>query len=140
MKRTMKDQQQLKCLSLRIISGLQLLIYQHQYFVILLQYVVISSTCPANEYGTEQISIASYTCSVSALLQTCTQKSSLEECTSALSLSNSSSGSTDVWSQLADLPVPESTCVTFCGQLLAIGGIDSDYKSTASAVYMILAW
>ena len=73
-----------------------------------------------------------YTCSVSALLLTCTQKSSLEERTSTLSLSNSSSG---VWSKLPDLPVKESTCVTFCGQLLAVGGRDSDYKPT-SAVYM----
>ena len=72
-----------------------------------------------------------YTCSVSALLQTCTQKSSLEECTSALSLSNSS----DVWSTLPDLPVVESTCLTFCGQLLAVGGEDSNHKPTA-AVYM----
>ena len=76
-----------------------------------------------------------YTCSVSALLQTCTQRSSLEECTSALSLSNSSSGGTGVWSKLADLPIIESTCVTFCGQLLAIGGRDSARKST-TAVYM----
>jgi hypothetical protein len=72
-----------------------------------------------------------YTCSVSALLQTCTQKSSLEERTSALSLSNSSSG---VWSKLPDLPVIESTCVTFCGQLLAVGGVDS--KKPITAVYM----
>ena len=77
-----------------------------------------------------------YTCSVSALLQTCTQRSSLEERTSALSLSNSSSsGGTGVWSKLADLPVAGSTCVTFCGQLLAIGGRGSDYKPT-TAVYM----
>jgi hypothetical protein len=73
-----------------------------------------------------------YTCSVSALLHTCTQKSSLEERTSALSLSNSSSG---VWSKLPDLPVTESTCVTYCGQLLAVGGMDSDDKPT-TAVYM----
>ena len=73
-----------------------------------------------------------YTCSVSALLQTCTQKSSLEERTNALSLSNSSSG---VWSEFPDLPVSQSTCVTFCGQLLAVGGLDSDKKPT-TAVYM----
>ena len=76
-----------------------------------------------------------YTCSVSTLLQTCSQQSSLEEQTSALSLSNSSCGGIGVWSKLADLPVVHSTCVTFCGQLLAIGGRDSDYKPT-TAVYM----
>ena len=78
---------------------------------------------------------SAYTCSVSALLQTCTQKSSLEECTSALALSNGSSGDKGVWSKLADLPVIESTCVTFCGQLVAVGGSDSDNKPT-TAVHM----
>ena len=82
--------------------------------------------------GGEWFDKSVYTCSVSALLQTCTQKSSLEEHTSSLSLSNSSSG---VWSKLPDLPVSESTCVTFCGQLLAVGGGDSDNKPS-TAVYM----
>ena len=76
-----------------------------------------------------------YTCSVSALLQTCTPRSTLEDCTSALSLSNSKSGGTGVWSKLPDLPVRESTCVTFCGRLFAVGGLGSDRKST-TAVYM----
>ena len=75
---------------------------------------------------------SAYTCSVSALLQTCTQKSSLKERTSALLLSNSSSG---LWRKLSDLPIRESTCVTFCGQLLAVGGRGSDNKPT-TAVYM----
>ena len=76
-----------------------------------------------------------YTCSVSALLQTCTQRSLVGTLKRALSLSNSSSGGTGVWSKLANLPVTESTCVTFCGQLLAIGGGDSDGQPT-TAVYM----
>ena len=76
-----------------------------------------------------------YTCSVSALLQTCTQRSLVGTLKRALSLSNSSSGGTGVWSKLADVPVTGSTCVTFCGQLLAIGGGDSGYKPT-TAVYM----
>ena len=73
-----------------------------------------------------------YTCSVSALLQTCAQRSLVGTFKRALSLSNSSSG---VWRLLPDLPVSESTCVTFCGQLLAVGGKDSDNKPT-TAVYM----
>ena len=73
-----------------------------------------------------------YICSVSALLQTCTQRSLVGTLKYALSLSNSSSG---VWSKLPDLPVIRSTCVTFCGQLLAVGGEDSDKKPT-TAVYM----
>ena len=76
-----------------------------------------------------------YTCSVSALLQTCTQRSLVGTLKRALSLSNSSSGGTGVWSKLADLPVTGSTCVTFYGQLLAIGGGDSGNKPT-TAVYM----
>ena len=76
-----------------------------------------------------------YTCSVSALLQTCSHKSSLAEHTSALSLSNSSSGGKGVWCKLPDLPITYSIGVTFCGQLLAVGGEDSDRKST-TAVYM----
>jgi hypothetical protein len=72
-----------------------------------------------------------YTCSVSALLQTYTQRSLVGTFQHALSLSIGSSG---VWSKLPDLPVKESTCVTFCGQLLAVGGSDSDNKPT-TAVY-----
>ena len=62
-----------------------------------------------------------YTCSVSALLQTCTQKSSLER-TSALSLSNSNSSNQGVWSKLTDLPVRDSTCVTFVDSSLQLVG------------------
>ena len=76
-----------------------------------------------------------YTCSVSALLQTCTLRSLAGTFKHALSLSNSSNGGTGVWSKLLDLPVILSTCVTFCGQLLAVGGKDSDNNPT-TAVYM----
>ena len=77
---------------------------------------------------------SAYTCSVSALLQTCTQRSLVGTLNSAPSLSGSSSGGSGVWSKLPDLPVTQSTCVTFCGQLLAVGGEDSDLKPT-TAVY-----
>jgi N-acetylneuraminic acid mutarotase len=79
------------------------------------------------DFGSELV----YTCSV-ALLQTCTQRSFVGTFKRALSLSNSSSG---VWSQLPELPVTHSTCVTFCGQLLAVGGVDS-YNKPTTAVYM----
>ena len=77
-----------------------------------------------------------YTCSVSALLQTCTQRSLVGTLKRALSLSNSSRGVTytGVWSKL-DLPVTGSTCVNFCGQLLAIGGEDSG-RNLTTAVYV----
>ena len=70
-----------------------------------------------------------YTCSVSALLP---QRSLLGTFKRILTLSNSSSG---VWSKIPDFPVWESNCVTFCGQLLAVGGVDFDDKPT-TAVYM----
>jgi hypothetical protein len=75
--------------------------------------------------------VSVYACSVSALLQTCTQKSLVGTLKCAVSLSNSSSG---VWSKLPHLPVEESTCVTFCGQLLAVGGMES--KKSTTVVYM----
>ena len=66
-----------------------------------------------------------YTCSVSALLQSCVP-SSLE----AISLSDKAS----VWRQVADLPLTRSTCVSFYGRLLAIGGMDDSVNAT-TAVY-----
>ena len=94
-----------------------------------------------------------YTCSVSALLQTCISTTlvrrtlrsikrvakwplSLTKGISGQSSDQSSvqsSGGADVWSQLPDLPVTGSTCVTFCGQLLAVGGT-LDFELT-TAVY-----
>jgi hypothetical protein len=83
-----------------------------------------------------------YTCSVSALLRTCTQRSVgtqrslVGSFKRALSLSSSSSdASIGVWSKLPDLPVIKSTCVTFYGQLLAVGGMDSDKPTTAVYTY-----
>ena len=72
-----------------------------------------------------------YTCSVSALLQSCTQRSLVGSLRRALSLSTDC----DVWSKVADLPVTGSTCVSFRGQLLAIGGMDFNLEPSA-AVYV----
>ena len=46
---------------------------------------------------------------------------------------SSSTGS--VWEQIVDLPVKESTCESFRGQLLAIGG-RLDLGESTTAVYM----
>ena len=43
--------------------------------------------------------------------------------------------STSLWSQLADLLVAKSTCTSFCGYLLAVGGEDSHYAPT-KAIHM----
>ena len=66
-----------------------------------------------------------YKCSLSALLRPC----------SAKSLSFTTSNKTDVWSRVSDVPVERSTYIIFCGQLLAIGGVDSHSKSI-TAVYL----
>ena len=70
-----------------------------------------------------------YTCSVSALLLSCVL-SSLEAKLNRTSLSDKAS----VWRQVADLPVICSTCESFHGQLLAIGGLDESGKDT-TAIY-----
>ena len=62
-----------------------------------------------------------YTCSVSALLQSCAW-SPLED-------------KPNVWSRVADLPVIHSTCESFHGRLLAVGGKMASLNAT-KAVYM----
>ena len=75
-----------------------------------------------------------YTCSVSALLQSCVP-STLEAKFEGASLSDKAS----VWRQVACLPVKLSTCSSFNGRLLAIGGRgDSgkaiyEYNSTSNS-------
>ena len=59
-----------------------------------------------------------YTCSVSDLLQSCRSRPTA-----------------GVWNTVAAPPVTDTTCVSTHGRLLAIGGIDSNYKHTA-AIYM----
>ena len=58
-----------------------------------------------------------HSCSLGDLLQSCTS--------SKLSMSS-------MWKRVADLPVIDSTCVSLYGRLLAIGGEDSDNKSTTA--------
>ena len=57
-----------------------------------------------------------YTCSVSALLQSCASSSLVAKLKGTFK--------TSVWRQVADLPVASSTCESFHGRLLAIGGKD----------------
>ena len=65
---------------------------------------------------------SAYTCSVSALLQSCVP-SSLED-------------KARIWRQIADLSVTQSTCKSFHGQLLAVGGWTESGKKATTAVYM----
>jgi serine/threonine protein kinase len=66
-----------------------------------------------------------YRCPLSALLRPSSTKSlSLEICST-----------TDVWSSASDVPVKHSTYVIFCGQLLALGGVDS-YSKSITAVFL----
>ena len=71
-----------------------------------------------------------YTCSVSALLQSCVP-SSLEAKLQRTSLEDKAG----VWRQVADVPVIQSTCESFHGRLLAVGGMMESGKDT-TAVYM----
>ena len=74
---------------------------------------------------------SAYTCSVSALLQSHIL-GSLEAKFQRTSLEDKAR----VWRKIADLPVTESTCESFHGRLLAVGGwMESGNKVTA-AVYM----
>ena len=71
-----------------------------------------------------------FTCSLAALLQSC-QPQSLGTRLKTLSLANTPK----VWHQLADTPVTLSRCASLHGQLLAVGGKDSDDKAT-TAIHM----
>ena len=71
-----------------------------------------------------------FTCSLAALLQSC-QPQSLGERLKTLS----SASRPKVWHQLADTPITISTCASLHGQLLAVGGTDSDVKET-TAIHM----
>ena len=58
-----------------------------------------------------------YSCKLSDLLQSC-QSASTPKLTSTPRKSSHFS----IWKSIADLPVCDSTCVSFCGHLIAIGG------------------
>ena len=60
-----------------------------------------------------------YSCSLSDLLRSCQPVSQI----------NTSGTAMSVWSKLADLPEPYTTCVSLCGHLLAIGGDARPSKS-----------
>ena len=70
---------------------------------------------------------SAYTCSVSALLQSCVP-SSLEE-----KFHEDKAG---VWRQVAALPVTQSSCESFHGRLLAVGGMMESGDKATTAVYM----
>ena len=71
-----------------------------------------------------------YTCSVSALLQSCVP-SSLEAKFQRTILEDKAR----LWRQVADLPVLQSTCESFHGRLLAVGGKMESWEGT-TAIYM----
>ena len=68
---------------------------------------------------------SAYSCSVSALLQSCVP-SSLEGKIQRTSLEDGAG----VWRQIADVPVTQSTCESFHGRLLAVGGRMESGKTT----------
>ena len=75
---------------------------------------------------------SSYTCSVSDLLQSCQPTSKYKEAPPRQST---------IWRKLADLPLYNSTCVSLCGRLLAIGGNRSaDISSTSTSSKSVYAY
>ena len=73
-----------------------------------------------------------YTCSLSTLLQSCKPAESEVISDANLKSPSPSRDQPGLWNRIADLPVTESTCVSLGGQLLAIGGMDSDNKPTTT--------
>ena len=69
-----------------------------------------------------------FTCSLNALFQSCQSQSFR---TRLRALSSPSRGRAGVWLKLLDTPVTLSTCASLHGQLVAVGGRDSDDKKTA---------
>ena len=78
-----------------------------------------------------------YVCSLTDLIQSCSKSSSTgRRTTRTLSLPYIiSSHSTSVWNVITDLPVTESTCVSFHSRLLAVGGKESNKPTTAIRMY-----
>ena len=71
-----------------------------------------------------------FTCSLAALLQSCQPQSLVAQLKTLLL-----AGGHEVWHQLADTPVTLSACASLHGQLMAVGGYDSDGKET-TAIHM----
>ena len=71
---------------------------------------------------------SAYTSSLSAILQTCHSRSLGERI--VRSLSSTKPGA--VWRRICDVPVRYSSYVSLCGQLLAVGGLDSHTKTTSA--------
>ena len=80
--------------------------------------------------GFDRSTMSVFTCSLAALLQSC-QPQSLGAQLKTLSLASRPK----VWHQLADTPLNYSSWVALHGQLLAVGGKDSDDKQT-TAIHM----
>ena len=72
-----------------------------------------------------------FTCSLAALLQSW-QPQSLGARLKSLSIV----GRQEVWHKLADTPFTFSTCASLCGELLAVGGIESDDKRATTKIHM----
>jgi len=67
-------------------------------------------------------------CSMADLLQSCRSQSLGARLKKALTLHA-------VWHHVANLPVRSSSCATLCGQLLAVGGCDDNFKNFTTAIH-----
>ena len=71
----------------------------------------------------------------SRLVYSCLLSNLLQSCQSRVAHS-SSSNVLNVWNKLTDLPVEDSTCISICGHLLAIGGSSGLISKHTKAVYI----
>ena len=94
-----------------------------------------ATVCGDNLYlvgGLDKSGIATksvLTCSLSALVQ------SAKPATLGGRSEKAFSQTEQVWREVASLPVNRSTCASLNGQLIAVGGWDSDYKKPTNSVY-----
>jgi len=79
-------------------------------------------------YNTSKEPRSVLACSMADLLQSCRSQSLGARLKKTLTLQA-------VWYRVADLPVRSSSCVTLCGQLLAVGGCDDNFKNCTTAIH-----
>ena len=75
-----------------------------------------------------------YTCSLSDLIQSCSFMPVGQNMPTTTATISSTSKKESIWSRLNDLPVELSTCVSFHGQLLAVGG--EKHSPSSNDIYL----
>ena len=93
------------------------------------QIYMLSGFDQIHHQGDEPSRKSVFTCSLTALLQSCQPQFPGEQ------LKTLSPSGSEIWLKVADTPYYTSTCVSLHGQLLAVGGCNSDGK-TSTDIHM----